>query len=81
MGYVDPYMVWCSLFGYEGADGGGGHGFGQRDGQGEITKDCVSMPKNWNLKPGVKGSHCRICKLDGGTARFAFWILHSGSQE
>lgn len=36
----------------------GGGTSGQRDGQGHIPEDHAGMPKNWNLKLWVKGSHC-----------------------
>lgn len=58
-------MVWCSWFGYESADGGVRGTSGQRDGQKQITEDRDGMPKNWNLKLGVKGSHCRVFSWAG----------------
>lgn len=58
----------------------GGGTSGQRDGQGQIPEDHAGMPKNWNLKLGVKGSHGRVFTLGRSAVRFTFWIPHSGSQ-
>lgn len=64
------HLVWVQRFRWW-----GGGTSGQRGGQRQIPEDHAGTPKNWNLKLGEKGSHCRLFKLGRSSVRFTFGCL------